>query len=486
MFVESADAFGTPSTLSIIDRSSDQPPPNGEEIAEAAEIAGLGKDALAYSTMPVVTQNIFANGSSHRILHIMAGAANGASTEMSGYRVNMNNRTAERVPSALSLAGPPPAWCRVLKKNNALSSPENISEKGPGAANVVISRGNEVTPLWELTVVRPSGSSGNMGSGLEVRNVKFKGKTVLGRGHLPILNVKYKKPRTNLDCGPTYRDWQWQEYDFECEGPNVAGTDYLRACTKPPRTIIDVPIDPKEEEKAGFRGIAFYPTEDAVLIRSYLMAGWYRYTTEWTLCANGTIKPRWGFGAVLDDNWNCVCEKHHHHAYYRFDFDIETSYRNAVHEFNDPRKPGQSGNWHEIVQSTYSERNKGPNGDAWKKQYWKISNQKTGNSYLMRPGPRDANTEAGDTYGKDGAWIMNHDPRWMDDEVIDVQTAINRTIADFDLIAARSGGVSSAVSGKDVVVWYAVHFVHDEEKETKQPHDWKHLYGPDLVPEKWA
>ena len=132
-----------------------------------------------------------------------------------------------------------------------------------------------------------------MGSGLEVRNVKFKGKTVLGRGHLPILNVKYKEPRTNLNCGPTYRDWQWQEYDFECEGPNVAGTDYLRICNKPPRTIIDIPINPKEEEKAGFRGIAFYPTEDAVLIRSYLTADWYRYTTEWTLCANGTIKPRW-------------------------------------------------------------------------------------------------------------------------------------------------------------------------------------------------
>ncbi|KAK5651693.1 hypothetical protein OQA88_11759 [Cercophora sp. LCS_1] len=33
-------------------------------------------------------------------------------------------------------------------------------------------------------------------------------------------------------------------------------------------------------------------------IRSQLRAGLYRYTGEWTLGANGTIKPRWGFGGT--------------------------------------------------------------------------------------------------------------------------------------------------------------------------------------------
>ena len=50
-----------------------------------------------------------------------------------------------------------------------------------------------------------------------------------------------------------------------------------------------------------------------------LEAGWYRYVSQWTFHTNGTIKPRFGFAAVQN---NCVCNVHHHHAYWRLDFDI--------------------------------------------------------------------------------------------------------------------------------------------------------------------
>ena len=58
---------------------------------------------------------------------------------------------------------------------------------------------------------------------------------------------------------------------------------------------------------------------------------------------DGTIRPRFGFAAVSS---SCVCNVHHHHCYWRFDFDIETAGNNRVREFNDPPLGGGP-NWHE-------------------------------------------------------------------------------------------------------------------------------------------
>ena len=75
---------------------------------------------------------------------------------------------------------------------------------------------------------------------------------------------------------------------------------------------------------------------------SEMEAGWYRYISEWRLHTDGTIRPRFGFGAVTS---LCVCTRHHHHAYWRLDFDIRTAGNNIVREFNDPPLIGSS-NWH--------------------------------------------------------------------------------------------------------------------------------------------
>jgi hypothetical protein len=46
-------------------------------------------------------------------------------------------------------------------------------------------------PVWQFCWVRPTGSSGSNGSGLEIREVYYNNHLVLKRGHVPILNVKY-------------------------------------------------------------------------------------------------------------------------------------------------------------------------------------------------------------------------------------------------------------------------------------------------------
>ena len=59
----------------------------------------------------------------------------------------------------------------------------------PGSAKVTVTQGN--TLLWDFIVTRPSASSGTNGSGIELQYVNYKGKRVLRRANVPILNVQY-------------------------------------------------------------------------------------------------------------------------------------------------------------------------------------------------------------------------------------------------------------------------------------------------------
>jgi hypothetical protein len=45
------------------------------------------------------------------------------------------------------------------------------------------------------------------------------------------------------------------------------------------------------------------------------------------------IRPRFGFDAT---DSSCVCIRHFHHVYWRFDFTVETSSNNLIFEHNDP------------------------------------------------------------------------------------------------------------------------------------------------------
>lgn len=64
---------------------------------------------------------------------------------------------------------------------------------------------------------------------------------------------------------------------------------------------------------------------------------------KWRLHADGTIRPRFGFDAV---NSSCVCNPHHHHVYWRLNFDVDCSKNNTVEEYNDPPLAGSSSHWH--------------------------------------------------------------------------------------------------------------------------------------------
>ena len=84
-------------------------------------------------------------------------------------------------------------------------------------------------PLWEMCWLRAPDSSGGNGSGLELRDVHYRGQLVLKRAHAPIVNVEYLKG----NCG-CYRDWEDTEVTFVAD--NELSPGYSEP-TSPPLTV---------------------------------------------------------------------------------------------------------------------------------------------------------------------------------------------------------------------------------------------------------
>ena len=154
------------------------------------------------------------------------------------------------------------------------------------------------------------------GSGVELRQVTYRGRLVLWQAHVPILNVLY-------DDSVTYRDWQNQETPFQADGTDPVGPGW-RLCTAPPATILESGTD-----AGNFQGVALWYEDGELRIVSEVQAGWYRYVSDWRLRDDGTILPRFGFAGTRNPR---TCMRHQHHVYWRFDFDIEGAGNDVVQQ----------------------------------------------------------------------------------------------------------------------------------------------------------
>jgi hypothetical protein len=320
-----------------------------------------------------------------------------------------------------------------------------------GSAWVTVKQGSAT--LWKFMVVRPAGSSGTFGSGVELRGVDYRGKRLLYRAHVPILNVKYDGDA----CGP-YRDWQNQEGMFSATGADpVPG---FRLCSAPATTILESGSD-----LGNFLGVAIFVKDQEVVLVSELEAGWYRYISRWRLHADGTLKARFGFSAVES---SCVCTVHHHHVYWRLDFDVGTAGDNLIQEFNDPPLSGSS-KWHNLNYEIRRARNPG------RKRRWRVKNKSTGDAYDIVPGEHDgiAANMPDWPFGRGDTWFLRYRSSEIDDGAIAVG-------AEAEVDTWVNG---EPINGKDVVVWYGGHFSHDVNHE--EPGEFGHIVGPDLKPVKW-
>jgi hypothetical protein len=315
-----------------------------------------------------------------------------------------------------------------------------------GAARITVTRDGEV--LWRLIAVRPAASSGRDGSGVELRSVSYRGKKVLRRAHVPILNVRYDGDA----CGP-FRDWQNEESRFQADGAAVAPG--FRLCDQPATTILET-----DRDRGNFAGVAVFVDGQQVELVSELEAGWYRYVSRWRLHADGTIRARFGFGAVRN---SCVCDVHHHHAYWRLDFDIAGAGDDTVLEHNDPPLPGHADNWHTLRHEVRRKRNPG------RERRWRVKNRGSGEGYTIVPGADDGEA---DGYGVGDFWALRRRAGQIDDY------PIGDTRAQIDRFVNRE-----SIVGTDVVVWYAGHFSHDVAHDHSGGD--AHIVGPTLRPDRW-
>ena len=319
-------------------------------------------------------------------------------------------------------------------------------------------------PLWEMLFIRPSASSGNSQerSGIEVRDVKYKGKSVLKRGHAPILNVQYEGDA----CGP-YRDWQYSEGYFNA--PTEGAIDAAPGVRiLAPGRVAQTSLD-SGNDLGNFAGVAVYTQNGETILVSEMDAGWYRYIMEWRFANDGTIRPRYGFGAT---NSTCVCNSHQHNVYWRFDFDI-VSPTNKVFQLERGGKFIQP-----VKNETARLRSYQTN------RSFLIQNSNGGEAYKVVTNLSDG--EAND-FSVGDFWLLKYragiggEPDEIDDPNGDEQKANFAPWLN-----------NESLLNQDVVLWYSGHFAHHSDGEHLLSPDrsgtvltGSHVVGPDLRPVRW-
>ncbi len=447
-----------------------QPGVSGEEILAAferikndAELGALYKQnqLKIFEAMPPVT---VLNG--ERLVNVGIKILPDGKNQVVGIGFK-NDRIVRYAGDAPPTSLAAPESCGIASANQGQTANGTI-----GQYQLTVSQNN--APLWEMVVVRPSASSGysEERSGIEVRDVKYKGKSVLTRGHAPILNVQYDGDA----CGP-YRDWQYAEGYFKA--PAEGATDpapgiRILAPGQIPQTALD-----SGNDSGNFAGVAIYTQNDETILVSEMDAGWYRYIAEWRFANDGTIRPRYGFGST---NSSCVCNTHRHNVYWRFDFDI-VSPTNKIFQIERGRKFIQP-----ITNETTRLRNYQTN------RRFLIQNSAGDEAYQLTPGLSDGKTN---DFGGGDFWFLKYhtgaDGETGEIDDLKAEPGVNPA-SWMDTEANLKPWLNNeSLVNQDVVVWYAAHFEHSRDGDSllDPNHDSptiltdSHVVGPTLRPVRW-
>jgi hypothetical protein len=286
-------------------------------------------------------------------------------------------------------------------------------------------------PVWKLCWTPPDQSAGPDGSGLQITHAFYRGRRVLWRLNMPVLNVLYD-PSTSF-CGPTYRDWLNQLQPFDAN--NVVQPGYAEP-TVPPRTVCDAP----GADVGSFAGVAVEKLRDRVVLTSQTTAGWYRYINKTTFHADGTIEPMFGFTAVEHP---CIHQAHTHHGYWRMDLDVEGAANDSIRE----RKKFLFFTWWSTLRSEQTRLRNSSNS-----RRWRVRDNGTGRAVEIQPGVHDR--PGGDPFGGPDVWALLYRGTETDDG-----GATGGAMGDAQHITPFVNG--EAISARDVVLWYRVGHRHE-------------------------
>lgn len=458
----------------VLSPSASQPLPSAEEIDEALSVLKsdpkLGpavEDGRLqfYPPMPPLYTPARTRGRAERWLNVGLRARDPGDDTVPANEivsVNLSRGAVLRFP-----AGAPPASKAGPDATCGPASGGSSTGRGVAGQYQFTLTAQDGTELWSFLAVRPSASSGSDASGIELLQVKYKGKLLLKRAHVPVLNVNYD----GNTCGP-FRDWQYSESQFNADptnGTNVAPG--VRSCTVPATTQLDSGVD-----TGNHQGIAFYTVGNETVLVSELSAGWYRYISEWRFDVDGTLRPRYGMGATSN---SCTCNGHIHHAYWRLDFDIDGSSPNravqtggsapipARESVTGVRRPAPINP--PIINEVKLYRSKGV--------YYMVRNPSTNRAYLIVPNDNDG-TAIDESYGKGDVWFLRYSKSEIDDSTVRTNTSAN--------IDAFVNG--QLVEDNDLVVWYGVHINHNRPGGHPMGHPFingQFVAGPDIIPYRW-
>lgn len=424
--------------------SNRRPTPCGDELAQAAQVLRADErfpqrdDVIVYQPMPPTADLELPDGTTVRRPTLGIYDPEGGPRHRI-VAVDVRAGTVDWHPHGV--ADPTDQDCE-----HHLPAPVGplANQGGPNQVRVRVMDG--ATELWNLIVVRPRNSQpAGDASGVELLNVRYRGRLVLRQAHMPVLNVLYAH-------GDTFRDWMWEETRFSAQGSDPVGRGW-RLCDKDPLTI----LERTDNDAGNFQGVAFHHDGGELRIVSEIQAAWYRYVSEWRLVDDGTIKPRMGFAGTKDP---MTCMRHNHHAYWRFDFDIEGSANDVVEQVND--SGGIIPDSVPITRET-SRRRRHP------ARAWDVLDKASRRGYRIVPGPHDGTA---DSYGVSDLWFLRHRAGELHEGGTmggkrDTMAHLNRFLNEEN------------IDGTNLVVWYAGHFMHDEL--APEPHQ-GHMVGPDLVP----
>jgi hypothetical protein len=325
----------------------------------------------------------------------------------------------------------------------------------------------EQNPVWTVCWTQPIETQKEVsGSGIRLSHVYYKGKKVLERASLPLLNVKYM-PDGACDAKPyccgndlannvhtyTYRDWLTQYAPFKANNvlikpvvdaakPNDTKTKVAGYAepTEPVQTLCDVHPNPGIDV-GDFYGVAIEKRADEMIMTTALESGWYRYTQKWIFKLDGTLMARVAFTAV--DN-ACTSRPHHHNAYWRLDFDLGDGDNNAIEEVADGPDGGV------VVNRLATEATR--NNLVEKHRKWRVIDKTTGTGYEVLPGPEDGEA---DDFGVADMWALHYKgPKEYDDG--------GRRHGQIDGNRCHLNDYvdGEKIDGEDVVLWYHSSHMH--------------------------
>ncbi|MDX1439023.1 MAG: T9SS type A sorting domain-containing protein [Rubricoccaceae bacterium] len=291
-------------------------------------------------------------------------------------------------------------------------------------------------PLWTFDFIRPQESSGGRGSGLEIRDVYYDGHLVFRAAHVPILNVEYEP---GVGCG-CYRDWQYEPAGYATDGIRAGSESCVADATA---GAVITTCDTNEAGGTGgdpgsFTGIAIEEFDSELVLTANLRAGWYRYRVKWHFYLDGRVWPEFSFSAEDDV---CTNATHRHHAYWRFDFDVDGSGGDVVREVN----PGMG------TSTTYTTETVSDWGDPADGVFWTITDESSGLGYDLVPSSADLLLPI-DDFSKLDVAVAQYRPTELDDGAdslgeceIELENGYNGTTP---IINGES------LVDEDIVLWY--------------------------------